>query len=419
MSIRKFIILLSILVYPGFSQSTYHAYGLGVHTPSFDGVTLATSGTGLVPAYRFGLSLNNPATWNRFVFSTLSGAYSGLRVDQMASSVRNEFSGVDKIQFIVPIKGLYGFGMGIKPYSQQKYSFTYDQNDLIIDQDTLQLSKEYSGRGGISSFYSGISFPLSDKEQAGIKFDFLYGSSRRSNNLFVDAERFQSNTKHYYSGTVLTGYLSSTRFRLINRQLHIYVSAGAALYPLTVYQSSMAAYQDMNANGYYDMFDFPDSVAEESSTTLNAYKPQEFGLGIDYSITQTIHLLAEIFMWKNTSDVAAGFSVLNDDINQWTHTSLSLVSFAASKPKEWYEKIPFRSGVYMRKNDFLLNQDSAIEVGASFGFGINFGFPVNQIDVAFMAGERRTGSTKTESIRRIAFSLNLTDIWFVKRRNRN
>jgi hypothetical protein len=67
----------------------------------------------------------------------------------------------------------------------------------------------------------------------------------------------------------------------------------------------------------------------------------------------------------------------------------------------------------------MVNQNSAIELGGSLGFGFNFGFPVNQIDIAFMAGERRTGSTKTESIRRLAVSLNLTDIWFVKRRNRN
>ena len=115
MSIRNIIFVMGIISSFGISQSVYHAYGLGVHSPSADGVTLGTSGTGLVPAYRFGLSLNNPATWNRFVFTTLSGAYSGLRVDQMTSSVRNEFSGVDKIQFIVPIKGLYGFGLGIKP----------------------------------------------------------------------------------------------------------------------------------------------------------------------------------------------------------------------------------------------------------------------------------------------------------------
>lgn len=419
MSIRSGIVILAVVTSLGVTQSSYHAYGLGVHTPSFDGVTLGTSGTGLVPAYRFGLSLNNPATWNRFIFSTLSGAYSGLRVDQSASAVRNEFSSVDKIQVIIPIKDLYGFGIGVKPYSQQKYSFTYNPTDMILDQDTVSLSKEYTGRGGISSLYTGFSFPLSEKDQAGVKFDFLFGSSRRSNNLYVDSERFQANERHYYSGTVVTGYLSSTRFSLFNRELHLYASAGASLYPLTVHESTMAAYQDVNGNGFYDIFDFPDSVAEESSTILNAYTPQEFGLGFDYSITETFHLLSEITMWRNTSDAAAGFSVLNDHIKQWTHMSLSLVSFSASKPKEWYEKMPFRSGLYMRKDDFLRNIDSAIELGASLGFGINFGFPVNQIDVAFMAGERRTGSTKTESIRRLSVSLNLTDIWFVKRRNRN
>ena len=419
MSIRKIIVVLGIISSFGMSQSVYHAYGLGVHSPSMDGVTLATSTTGLVPAYRFGLSLNNPSTWNRFVFTTLSGAYSGYRVDQMTSSVRNEFSGVDKIQFIVPIKGLYGFGLGIKPYSQQKYSFTYKENDMILDQDTLTLSKEYSGKGGISSLYAGFSFPLSEKEQGGIKFDFLFGSSRASNNLIVDSERFQANSKHYYSGTVMTAYLSSTRFSVFNRELHAYVSAGFALNPLTVHVSTMQAYQDVNNNGFYDFYDFPDSVSEETSTTLNAYSPQEFGLGLDYSITETIHVLSEVYFWKNTSDEAAGFSVLNDHIKQWTHMSLSLVSFAASNPKEWYEKIPFRSGVYMRKDEFMVNQNSAIELGGSLGFGFNFGFPVNQIDIAFMAGERRTGSTKTESIRRLAVSLNLTDIWFVKRRNRN
>jgi hypothetical protein len=390
-----------------------------MHFPAQDGATLGISGTGLVPAYRFGLSLNNPSTWNRFMFSTLSSAYSGLRVDQLSSSVRNEISGLDRLQFIIPIKGKYGFGLGIKPYSQQKFSFTYESGSMILDQDTLTLSKEFSGRGGISSLYTGISFPISEKDQVGIKFDFLFGSSRFTNNLLIDSDRFQTNSRHFYSGTVLNVYLSSNRFKLFNKEIHTFASAGLTLSPLTVHKTTNQLYQDINNNGIYDIYDFPDSVSEEISTTLNAYSPQEFGFGFDIGITESVHLLSEVYVWKNGANVTADFSILDDHIKQWTHMNVSLVSFASPTPKVWYETFHFRTGAYTRKDEFLNNQNSVIELGASLGFGINFGFPVNQIDIALMAGERQMGSTKTESIRRLTVSVNLTDIWFIKRRHRN
>lgn len=414
----KIVLICNAVLSLGWGQSTFHAFGLGLSPVSTSTCALGISGTGLVPSFRPGLSLSNPVTWNQFQFATLAGVYSGLRVEQESAGIRNLKSNVDRIQFILPLGKKYGFGLGLRPYSDQQVSLQQGMDDVIFDEDTLTVSKELSGSGGITSFYTGLSFPITDQEQGGIEFDFLFGSSRLQNSLFLDGERFQSNIRRQYSGTVMTGYLSTTRFNLGKRNLTAYLMAGFSLSPLLVHSTKFQAYQDVNDNGYYDLYDSPDSLGAETKTFKDTYKPVKLGFGIDLELTPSLRLLSEFSSWNNSQTQGSRLSAFKDQVKATNRISLGIASFATDKPKNWYEWIHFRSGVYSQQYKFDVG-NPVNEIGTSLGFGFKFGFPVNQIDIAFMVGERSVSGSGKEMIRKVSIGMNLTDLWFVKRRNRN
>lgn len=400
------------------TQSVYHSLGLGLAPANTSTTALGISGSGLVGSYRAGLSLSNPSTWSRFNFATLAGSYSGLRVEQESTGIRNLKSNVDRFQFILPFGGKYGFGLGLRPYSDQQVLLKDVMDDLIFETDTITVRKELSGSGGITSFFTGLSFPITEKEQGGVKLDFLFGSSRLRNSLILDEERFQSNNRRTYSGTVLTGYITSSRFQLGRREVNVFATAGFPLSPLVVHTANFQPFQDSNDNGYYDYFDSPDSLTETLSTIKDTYKPVNVGLGLDIALGSSWYLLTEFSSWKNSGSNGATLSAFNDQLNSVEHLNIGVVSFASEKPRDWYEWFHFRSGFYARQYKFDVGQP-VNEIGTSLGFGFKFGFPINQIDIAFMVGERSSSEFGKEMIRKVSIGMNIADIWFVKRRKRN
>ena len=54
-----------------------------------------------------------------------------------------------------------------------------DINEKFIEEDTLTIKKGINGSGGISELIFSVGAKLTEKEQLGLKLEYLFGSNRR------------------------------------------------------------------------------------------------------------------------------------------------------------------------------------------------------------------------------------------------
>ena len=157
------------IIYP---QSIINSYGIGNPELYRDVASTGLSSSGLVPGYGKNLSLMNPSTWSTSKYSIFSSTFKGVNRLFNQENIQNQYSNIDWLIFIVPIKQKYAFGIGLFPYADQNIQF--NREDLIYPDNEDFVS--YSG--GLTSFRLAFGFPLDDFGSGGLGFDLLFGSTR-------------------------------------------------------------------------------------------------------------------------------------------------------------------------------------------------------------------------------------------------
>ena len=146
-----------------------------------------------------------------------------------------------------------------------------------IQQDTLNFNSRLNGGGGISDLSFSFSARITDKERGALKFNYLFGSSRKQTGYSLDeggngldddfdgvideegenSINYLYNQRNIYDGTLINGYLSSDRINIGKRNLTVSVSINSTLNSFRIKNYSFYPFEDINNNGYYDINDFP------------------------------------------------------------------------------------------------------------------------------------------------------------------
>ena len=160
MSIRKIFLMTVSVSTIMLSQSVFNAYGLGLSRTSFHTSVNGAGSIGLVPTFHPGVSMDNPATWPGLKFTYVSGSFSNQAHGLNNTGVTNQSAGFNNIQFVVPIKERFGFGISLKPLNSHNAFFSTDTVSMDFEGKTLRSNKEFRSGGGIMSGSFGIALPL-------------------------------------------------------------------------------------------------------------------------------------------------------------------------------------------------------------------------------------------------------------------
>jgi hypothetical protein len=346
-------------------------------------------------------------------------------------------SGLNQFQFILPIKGLFAVGIGFQPYSSQLYSLSSNNiYEKFIEGDTLTINKAINGSGGISGLIFSLGAKITEKEQLGLKIEYLFGSNRRQTVFNIKEDEhdldYIYNQRNIYNGTLIDGYFSSKRFSFGSRKIFLSGSVKTVLHPLRINHFSFQPFEDSNGNGYYDIADYPRPVGVDSippaaiDTVLsNQISPFEYAFGFDLELTEMIHAQGEISLWSDLNDRKINLtSALNQRILSYQHFNIGIIRFARSLPRVWHESLHFRGGIihrsYELENQLFANGQSENyninDIGLSVGFGIKFGVTKNQIDLGLNLINRSDSHNSDKLITNFNIGISIGDLWFVKRR---
>ncbi len=411
-------LLLSSII---FSQSILNGYGIGKKIDTYDAASMGISSSGLLPSFKPGVSLQNPSTWKNLNFTYFTGTY---QAEQkiVLDNIINSYSDLGYVQFIVPIKNKYAFGLGIHPYFDQYLQLDGEaEDDYIAFGDTLTAHHSYSSFGGITAFNISFAGKIAENFNAAISYDYLYGSARHQTVFSLDDLDYYSQQRHIYTGSLAKLYFNSDILSIWNIPLKLYLSWGFPIQLISIESYYHKTFEDSNDSGAQDNYDFPlleDVTSPTAINTRNASAPNEYQFGFDYNFQKELSIMGEFSRWEDKEIIGASLSELNDQIQSIDHYSIGIARFAPRITKNILDRFSFKFGAYSNKINLVNSENVINEYGVSTGLSFNFGVTKNQIDFAYSIGKREgLFEIGDEDIQKFSIGITVGDIWFVKRRS--
>jgi len=421
----KILFIVSFWISLSFSQGRMNAFGIG-NLYLNQGSEIASSDLSiLAPSFQKNVSLTNPSTWHDLKYTFLSISYSLNQVQINTPSNINGYSSLSNVSWIIPIKSKTSFGISMAPYSDQRVQLTSkDTSTFIAYNDTLEVLQNINRTGGLMSFKFSGSYKINEKISFGSTLNFLFGSSRTNESiLFNSNSSIIQNTRRSYNGLLSQIYLS---FKLSERT-SIYGSLMQTLKPLESISLKKGLFEDLNNNEYHDfyspIYDFPNPDSLDISEEIKLkelHNPFSYSFSISNNLNDRSKISLEMHSYNELSkNVESILLPLNNWIDKSSSQKISYTRFADDLSLNPFDKMIFRVG-FINKNHVLeKNKSEVSEVGFLIGIGFKFKPVGNQLDFGYYHGSRKYSNFDgTELVQQIQISTSLSDLWFVKRRQK-
>jgi len=446
--IRRFVFFSVVFITATFSvtaqdNSPYSRYGIGTLSPS---TNIFNRGMGsIVAAYNDPLTVNfnNPASYAAFktyLEQKSKKATSGRVILDaglnFGSRTLREGSGADKytssdayfsyIQVGIPLRQNWGLSFGIRPVSRIYYRIS--QRELLKDPVTQQpidsALTEYRGEGGAFLPSIGTGFAIKNLS-IGVNAGFLFGrkdySTKRS--LFNDSTVYQNanfESKTYFSGLY---YSAGVQYK-INLDKLTTLSLG-------VYgnlQQKVKAKQDVIRETFI-------SNTTSGDVTLDSVDAQKNVRGnITYPAQYSAGFVVEKQPTLKTAGWLVGVDLIQTKWNDYrfynetdeVKDNWEVRVGAQLRPvssRNYFSNVSYRIGFFTGPDYININDKKLNQTGVTFGLGLplaNYSRLTGQFTLINLAFEyvKRGNNTNPvkENLFRISVGLNLSDVWFGKRK---
>ena len=403
------------IAWAGSGGSAYSILGIGDlrYIPGVRGDGMGYTGIGLAsPDYINGL---NPAGWSRINRTRLEAnmLYEGFQsTDGLRSRflARADFNGA---LLAIPISQTYGITMvaGFTPYSNVNYN-TYTPGLYQTSTDTMNYIIDHVGTGGITKGQFGLSYAPSQDLSFGISLDYLFGS--------VDNVTSLTPTKAAYAGGRSTQTVKSNAVTLTLGGLFSgFGSFSKALQPLSlgVVVTSRGIMHTSRQNTFQFIQDGAETVAERDTTPEVSGRmsvPFAIGIGLAYRAGPRYILAADYYAqaW-GSSEV--------DGVTPYGIRNMYRIGVGGERVpgKEfstpWLDRIAYRLGAYYNATYYYINGHGINEWGLTAGLGLPLSGET-RLNVGLEYGGRGvvTNSLIKDKILRLSFSLNISELWFIR-----
>ncbi len=306
---------------------------------------------------------------------------------------------LDYISMRFPLGKYIGFSAGLLPYSHVGYNFSQADSLKIPNEEEKHVNyiQSFSGNGGISQVYSGLSVELLKHISIGVNAYYLFGET---NNLNVQDFLGTSG----YSTSVFTNNLrvSDYKFRY---GLQLY-NTFAKKHDVTlgvIYENKS------NLNGEYIAFLNSDTIR----STIGFELPQTLGIGLNYTYNDRLTIGADFTQQKwgdalffnkrdsltNTSKIALGIEYINNPYSRNKYSDL----------------IRYRAGFSTSNQYYKLNgQNQPNNLIFTLGAGLPTRTGKSLMNISLEYGHMGSATLLKENYLKMVFSASINEFWFFK-----
>lgn len=405
----KYIFIFLILAKETFASggSIYSRFGLGDFYYSYSARRMGMGELGIAVTDYDYLNILNPASWSKLRLTRVETGiiYHGNNISSNSSSVFYSQTIFTGFMLGFPIDHEYGISLtaGLLPFSNVDYDVTTNEsNDL-----TGSYKLTYSGKGGLSKTFIGLSYKLPFNFAVGASFDYYLGKiTHKSLIEFNSSSTYRDGSfsdEYSYHGIGFTvGLISSNLAQLIKlndiKDLRIGIT----------YSNKSTIDADTVNNSTTII-----GTINNSSGKITTKLPYRFGAGLALQFSD--YLFTADYLYQPFNQ----FTKDNQRFNELKNLQkISLgVEYRKSELRShsYWEQVILRGGLSYEKTQYHINNKSIDMIAVYSGFSLPLGLE-STIDFAFQFGKRGTTENNLlrENIYKFSITLSLGEIWFVR-----
>lgn len=413
MFIKRFIyIVLSVIfsfstIWAADTASPFSRYGYGEFQNPVSGALLSMGGLGYGMRTNRVINPSNPASYTSIDSLTfmmdfgVSGVIDGCLTD---AGRNTQFAGnIDYVSFQVPLADWAAISFGLNPLTVVGYKYLFtDTQDSYAYETPLEVKQSFSGDGGVTQVYLGLSFDIFDRLAVGVNGKHVFGKIVHNRSVeFPNSALFNSTT---YSNS-------------------IYVSAWECDFGIQ-YHQPIGKDDQLVIGGTYTMKLPMNNTTEITSTTnvvdvdKSKYEfdyPQTVGAGLSYLWNNRLLIGADV-TWMELSKVKY-YSKENVFSDRFVY-ALGVEYLHNPESKKYVELMRFRLGANYSNSYAKVNGQDYNKWAITCGIGFPLPNTKTTLNLHFEYGQQ--GSLKNiglvEQYGKIGIGVSLNERWFVKRK---
>jgi hypothetical protein len=403
----------------------YSVYGIGSLHQAGGAFNMGMGGIGIATRNKRFVNTLNPASLTArdslsFMADFGLSGRASIYTQEGYRSANNLFN-INNFVISFPLWPNTAMMVGISPYSNTGYDFTYVEQDQDMIGITGPQAYSAAGEGGLYQFFAGGAVTFWKRLSFGAEYIMYFGDIDKSVNLGFTKTGFRS----IQSGHILQLRGSTAKFGMQYEQP---LGGGTALTAGATYKLKAGMRGHTTDYAYATLSSLTDTLRHKE-TTLGKDSPLQFGdeLGVGISLRGSDRWMAEINYtrsdWTTSGlDAVNGFS----NVSAYEFSSSTGQSFRAgfeftpnrNDIRYFFRRCTYRGGVYYDQSYYRLDGKPVDSYGITLGMTIPVFRGYNGVSVAFDLGKRGTAMNGMIRENYLGFHVgfNIFDIWFQKPR---
>ncbi|MBN1820730.1 MAG: hypothetical protein JXR31_02380 [Prolixibacteraceae bacterium] len=412
------LILFPAVLFAQFNNNTtspYSRFGLGDLQRGSTGRASAMGSAGIGSRNNQQINLLNPASFTStdslsFLFDFgFKASFSGFK-NELDGFKTNDIN-FNYFSFSFPVTNWLGVGMGISPFSDMGYDV-----QMIEEEETYgKVWHRYNGDGSISKAQFGIGIEPIKNISVGANVYYLFGKLVRNANVsFLEEVDFYSDQKYEQIRMRDFGIsygLQATLPFTEKKQLTLGLTFENKP-EFTSFHSDIT--RILLSNGTTTDIDTIINIDEVKDIIR---LPQNYGIGLSFVNNGKLEVNLDYIHQKWSQ--AEFFGEKNPFL-----TDLDRYAFGIEYIPDYYsirsyfDKVAYRAGIRYENYYLIFGDQQLTDVGISFGVGLPIYRSLSMINLSAELGKRGkiTDNLIREYYAKFTLSVNLYDIWFIKRK---
>lgn len=282
---------------------------------------------------------------------------------------------------------------GVTPYSAVGYKFALADS---INSDYYYL-KSYSGSGGFTQVYAGLSFNICDWVALGVNAYYMFGSVTQNRNLtFTDASLDSVSQVDNLTA-------NSLRLRYGVQLFHTFGKHSISL---------GAIYEHKQAFSRMTYEQIENTTNDTVSTMYGGFEmPMTYSLGLSYDYANRF-LLGLDYQYQDWAN--ASYFGENNGLNSRHRWAMGIEYRNNPESRRYIDRIMWRAGVNYTTS-YTSNYDHP-ELGITVGVGFPLKTSGTVINTTLEYGRRGNVNILNENYLRFVVSASICEHWFFKRK---
>ncbi|MDD3196454.1 MAG: hypothetical protein PHU68_11760 [Paludibacter sp.] len=390
------------------TNSPYTRFGYGELIENYTAEQRAMGGIAIAGRNPLSINTVNPASYTSvdsltFMFDVgLSGLISQFQDPQ---GVNKKFtSNLEYISLQFPFTRWMAFSAGMLPYSFSGYSFYRSDSIAVYHPDQTdryaKYTQSFSGNGGVSQVYAGLSFNLFNQLALGVNAYYMFGEvNNRRSNVFTTTG-YESSTQD--NSIVVSNY----RFRYGLQYYRVFAKKHDVKVGFIFENKAPLGGESMQIN--------TGVPTDTINFTNNFDLPMTFGGGINYTFNEKITIGID-YVTQQWAD--ARFYNKTDSLANHSKLSIGAEYIPDIRGRNYSDRIRYRAGFTTSEPYYkVAGNVQPRNFGISFGVGLPLRTSNTLINASVEYGKVGERSLFREDYFKFTLNATFSENWFFKRK---